>query len=310
MSYSKFNLLHSSTSIKAIALGSVLVLSACSGDDNDDEVRALEGRVDDLETRLMLSEESDSTLSDSLDAIEARIIELETDTDIEDEIETLSSLLDSLEERLDALETINESEYEITLTNASANQPLAPAALVLHYSDYRAWTIGMPASTELETLAESGNPAALLEMASDTQDAESSGALLLPGESLSVSLEGVWREDIALTAVSMPVNTNDAFSGATNWSLADLEPGDSIAALLPVYDAGTEFNSETSESVPGPAAGGEGFNAARDDIADIVARHPSVVTADDGYLESALNESHRFDQGILHVRVTRLSATE
>jgi len=139
---------------------------------------------------------------------------------------------------------------------------------VLHYEGFRAWSIGSPASVALETLAESGSPAELLALAADEQDAQSSGALLMPGDSLSMNLSAVWRDDLSLTIASMPVNTNDAFSGTTAWNIAGLDEGDSYTALLPIYDAGTEFNSEDADSVPGPAAGGEGFNAERDDVAD------------------------------------------
>lgn len=317
----RLDVLPKGTAIKALALSSVLVLTACGGDDNEAEIRELENRVDAIETRLDIAEQNDGALSASLDAIEARINQLETDIDsdidqleanldVSDEINTLNTLLDALEERLDTLEAINTTEYQVTLLNASANQPLAPAALILHYSGYRAWTLGSPASVELETLAESGSPAALIGAASEAQDAQSSGQILAPGERVSVNLSAVWRDDLAITAVSMPVNTNDAFSGTTAWPLAQLEVGESMAAFLPVYDAGTEFNSETAASIPGPAGGGEGFNEARDDIADWVTRHPGVVSSADGYLESTLDESHRFDQGLLYVRVTRLPATD
>lgn len=297
--------------IRAFGLSSVLVLAACSGgDDNDDEVRALEGRVTDIEMRLMVSEETDSSMAATLDAIEMRLADIEQALDIDGELADLAALLDELEERLAALEVINASEYEVVLTNASSNQPLAPAAVILHYEDYRAWSIGEPASLALETLAESGDPSMLLDDAEDVQSSERSGGILVPGAHTAVNVDAVWREDLSITLASMPVNTNDAFAGTTAWNIAGLEPGDSITALLPVYDAGTERNSEDASTIPGPAAGGEGFNAERDDIADYVARHPGVVTADDGYLESALDSSHRFDQGILHVRITRIAATE
>lgn len=42
------------------------------------------------------------------------------------------------------------------------------------------------------------------------------------------------------------------------------------------------------------ADGGEGFNAARSDINDIVRGDGGVVTADDGLSSSVLNQSHRF----------------
>jgi len=294
-----------------IVLGSTLVLAACGGDDNDAEVRDLQSRVTDLEARLVLAEQNDVSMGDSLSAIEERIAALETGgTATQAEIDTINDLLNALEERIDALDVINASSYQVVLTNVTHNQPLAPAAVVLHYNDYRAWSIGSPASVALETLAESGNPSMLIEAATSAQDAMSSSGLLMPGQQAMVELNAVWRDDLQLTVASMPVNTNDAFSGTTGRMIASLEPGDSYSALLPIYDAGTEFNSETAETVPGPAAGGEGFNATRDDVADYVARHQGVVTADDGYAESALDSSHRFDQGALHVRVTRLAATE
>ena len=71
------------------------------------------------------------------------------------------------------------------------------------------------------------------------------------------------------------------------------------------YDAGTENNSELSTTIPGPAAGGEGFNADRDDV-NVVAMHPGVVSKDDGLTNSVLSFSHRFDNPTLSVVITRV----
>lgn len=197
--------------------------------------------------------------------------------------------------------------YAIKLVNVTANQPLAPAAVVLHSDSNYAWEVGAPASLGLENLAESGSPDMLLGEIDYAIDSMASEGILMPGASTTIYVEGEWSDSLALTIASMPVNTNDAFSGTTAWNIAGLENGMSLSALLPIYDAGTEANTESSASIPGPAAGGEGFNAARDDIADVVARHNGVVTMDDGLSSSALNESHRFDQGAIYVTVTRMS---
>jgi hypothetical protein len=102
----------------------------------------------------------------------------------------------------------------------------------------------------------------------------------------------------------MLVNTNDAFSGFNAMDIANLEVGESISLRTGSYDAGTEKNSESMASIPGPAAGGEGYNEARDDV-DFVAMHPGVVSMDDGLMSSALTQAHRFDNPTLAITFTR-----
>ena len=57
--------------------------------------------------------------------------------------------------------------------------------------------------------------------------------------------------------------------------------------------------------IPGPAGGGEGFNANRDDEADRVSMHSGVVSQDDRLASSALTEQHRFDNPVARVRIER-----
>lgn len=85
------------------------------------------------------------------------------------------------------------------------------------------------------------------------------------------------------------------------------------------WDAGTEANTETAATMPGPAAsaaggGGEaaGYDVVRDDLADAVRLHQGVVTsanADDpsreGLSTSVLTEAHRFDFPTSRVVITR-----
>ena len=81
--------------------------------------------------------------------------------------------------------------------------------------------------------------------------------------------------------------------------------GESMITYPNIYDAGTESNDESASTVPGPAAGGEGFNLARNDR-DFSAVHGGVVTADDGLTGSALDETHRFVGPVAKVVVTRI----
>jgi len=97
---------NSAAFFKAASLVAILSLAACSGDDNDDEVRALENRASDLEARLMLAEANDASMSTSLSDIEMRLADIESALDLQGELADLSDLLDELEERLDTLENV------------------------------------------------------------------------------------------------------------------------------------------------------------------------------------------------------------
>ncbi len=193
--------------------------------------------------------------------------------------------------------------FSIELKNTTHGQPLSPPAMLIHEMGTSFWSIGDTASSGLEMLAESGSPADFI--SENTSLAELSGTeVLMPGQSASFDLDVMESSSLSFTLATMLVNTNDAFAGVTDWSIAELAMGDSKTVLAPIYDAGTEANSETAASVPGPAAGGEGFNAARSDV-DFVARHPGVVTMDDGLESSALTQAHRFDNGAVLIRITR-----
>ncbi|WP_143730916.1 spondin domain-containing protein [Microbulbifer sp. GL-2] len=196
--------------------------------------------------------------------------------------------------------------FEVTITNLTQNQPLSPVAIVAHDSTLRGWVVGQPSSAGLELLAEGGDNSEFLTGLEDSGSyTDVSGtAPLGPGATERFTLEFDEEEEVLLTIVTMLVNTNDAFSGLTQIDISSLAVGDSLQRLAPVYDAGTEFNSELVGTIPGPADGGEGFNAERDDV-DFVARHPGIVSRADGYDASALEQSHRFDQPAMLLEITR-----
>ena len=197
------------------------------------------------------------------------------------------------------------ASYNITVTNLTSNQPLSPLSAQLHSSGYRAWKIGTAASENLEILAEGGDNTALLnEQSSNVYSAVSGEGVIGPGAGGMLTIGTDVRSDMNLTLISMLVNTNDAFIGKTGVDLSGLAVGDSVKHSLPIYDAGTEGNSELEGTIPGPADGGEGFNMARDDV-DYVARHPGIVGKDHGYSESVLNSTHGFDSPAAVLTITR-----
>lgn len=202
------------------------------------------------------------------------------------------------------------ASFEVTVTNASNAQPFSPLAVILHADGFATFSIGQSASTELEMLAESGDNSTMLSMADSNADVFStaSGAgILMPGmsETINISASGDAPLDLRLTVLTMPVNTNDAFTGGNSIDLNALEAGQQIRWVGRAYDAGTEANSEAVTDIPGPAAGGEGFNAARDDRQDVVSMHAGVVTGDDGLATSILTNQHRFLNPIATFTVLR-----
>ncbi|HEC18879.1 MAG TPA: hypothetical protein ENI97_05995 [Gammaproteobacteria bacterium] len=207
----------------------------------------------------------------------------------------------------DAMAT--QAMYQVTVYNLTNGQPLTPLGVVIHGAAYSPWQLGSTASVGLETLAESGDPTAFLAEA-DANTAvmastSSSNGPFGPGASESVTLSVDHSSLLQLSVASMLANTNDAFTGVSHWEIGRLAVGESVSTMSHVFDAGTEANTESSATMPGPAAGGEGFNATRDDL-DKVTIHRGVVTADDGLTSSALDESHRWLGYAAKVVVTRM----
>ncbi len=194
--------------------------------------------------------------------------------------------------------------YSISITNLTQNQPMSPPAAILHDSSFSAWGIGTAASSAIEMLAEGGSNGALLALQSANPQFDA-GTPLAPSANISFTL--TTDDDLdRLTIAAMLVNTNDAFSGLNGMELSQISIGQTVVVDAHVYDAGTENNSELAGTIPGPADGGEGFNALNDDVTQVVTLHGGVVTSDDGYSESVLNESHRFDKPAMRISITAM----
>jgi hypothetical protein len=196
--------------------------------------------------------------------------------------------------------------YSVTLTNLTYQQPLSPLAAVLHTKSYRMYEVGCQAGAGLERLAEGGDNALLLyeaNLSTSVSAVADGGTPVPPGGSATVMLQAKWGECLSLA--SMLVNTNDAFAALSCLDVSGLAIGEKTTVNLVAYDAGTEANSETAGTVPGPAGGGEGYNAQRDDRG-FVAAHGGVVTSDDGLETSALSAAHRWDNPVAELTIERI----
>lgn len=211
--------------------------------------------------------------------------------------------------------TTDNAQFEITVTNLTNAQPLSPVAVVLHSEGYHAFVDGETASAALELLAEGGDNTQVLQEAQAAAEHIASGSTegpvppqtISPAVSLSVPADDV--DSLQLTLITMLVHTNDAFTGTNAASIAGMAVGDSRTLTAPTWDSGTEANTETRATIPGPDFGGEGFSADRDDLIDRVRFHQSVVTsesADFGLATSDLQDRHRFLNPTSRVVVTRV----
>lgn len=196
-----------------------------------------------------------------------------------------------------------EYHYQVTVTNLTNAQPLSPLALLLHENE-QLWQIGEPASEMLETLAESGDNSAVMAAGFAVASA-TNGEVLMPGMQAQLMVMTTQMTASKLSLATMLVNTNDAFSGLNALDVSGLEVGQMMMVKSHVYDAGTEVNDEMADAIPGPAAGGEGFNAARDDV-NKVAMHPGVVGGDDGLASSVLTNQHKFDNPAMAIKIMRM----
>ncbi|MCH9696244.1 MAG: spondin domain-containing protein [Gammaproteobacteria bacterium] len=202
------------------------------------------------------------------------------------------------------------ASFDVTVINLTNAQPLSPAAVIGHQDGYSVFTVGTAATAGLEQMAEGGDNTALLAEATADANvlASSSGAAPIgPAGSETITIE-VLESDVAnlrMSIATMLVNTNDAFSAVNGMSFAGMAVGDSMTLDTIAYDAGTEADSEEAIHIPGPAGGGEGFNAARDDEGDRVSMHSGVVSGEDGFASSDLTGQHRFDNPVMRVRIAR-----
>ena len=219
----------------------------------------------------------------------------------------------------------NSAVYTVQITNLTYSQPFAPAAVILHEPGFNAFEEGEPASMGIEIMAEGGDPSMVITEAMDSTDfldAQNSGGILGPrsmGEELTLVVPELDADALRLTVTTMLVNTNDGFTGLNAANVSNMAIGDSKTFMTVTWDAGTEANTETAATMPGPAAsaaggGGEaaGYDVVRDDFADAVRLHQGVVTSAnandpsrEGLSTSVLTEAHRFDFPTSRVVITR-----
>ena len=158
-------------------------------------------------------------------------------------------------------------KYEVTITNLTKGQPFSPTVIAIHKPEMNPlFTLGEPSSEGIWRIAEGGDTSVLVpELSADpdvydvqvaVEDPGNPGPYP-PGHSVSVILDsGNARGGRSLSVAGMLGSTNDAFFAINGQPLPDLPPFFkrvwTEVFYAEAYDAGTEVNSETCDTVPGP----------------------------------------------------------
>ena len=149
---------------------------------------------------------------------------------------------------------------QVTITNLTRGQTFSPPLVVVHDPGVDLFEAGMPASIELQALAEDGDAGPLMALLGGDPgvlDLQQAAAALDPGASttLTVMADPAHRH---LSIAGMLVSTNDTFFGLD--AFEGMAAGSRVELLLPAWDAGTEVNSENCAFIPGPPCGGAGVH--------------------------------------------------
>lgn len=150
-------------------------------------------------------------------------------------------------------------KYLVTITNLTKGQILTMPVVALHSESSPLFEVGKPASPGLTLLAEDGGVDVLEDELrargrSNVDNYVTGDTNIRPGKSLEILIKTKKARSVKLSLVSMLATSNDAFVSAMNIRL----PSRFKEVDLKAYDAGTEFNSESCEKVPGPPCGSHG----------------------------------------------------
>lgn len=184
--------------------------------------------------------------------------------------------------------------YRATVANLTPGQPFTPPAVAAHQPSVEVFSVGNPANTPTQEIAENGNLTPLVELIEATEPisgaAVGSSPLVPqsdPGDTgLPYAVELEFEADASatqLTFISMLVATNDGIVGLDTVDLPD-ELNESNTYYANGYDVGTEQNTELFEDIVPPAKtlilGGEpeGTTESDPEIAEdgVISPHPGI----------------------------------
>lgn len=200
--------------------------------------------------------------------------------------------------------------YQVTVRNLTNGQTLSRPAMVLHETGTSYYSMGAPASTAVEMLAESSETSGI-EALSDAAGSvfALASVTVAPGESLDTLVTATSTAQVEMSILSRMESTNDGFVAANAVSLASLvASGDSVKMYMRALDAGTEQNIEGANVGTFDATRPGGPNGISGSENNIVTLHPGVVTSVEPIPNnpSMLPQSAKFDNPVVQVVISRM----
>ena len=224
----------------------------------------------------------------------------------------------SLVASLFAAQAAHAVDFNVRITNLTNGIYFTPFLVAAHPDGTSLFTVGQPASANLQAMAEGGDISGLeadLQGLGATIAANPAGGVLAPAASTDVDLNTDGTSNVLLSIVAMLLPTNDAFAGLNSISIPT-EPGTYVYDV-PAYDSGTEANDEIlngggAPGVPGmPAdpgglAGTGGTGAAAADANPNVHIHRNALGDTDaaGGTSDLDSRVHRWLNPVIRVTVT------
>lgn len=158
---------------------------------------------------------------------------------------------------LASLPAANATDFDVTITNLTNAIYFTPFLAAAHPEGTSLFTVGQPASANLQAMAEGGDISGLeadVNGLGATVVANPAGGMLAPTGSTTFNMNTDGTSNDRLTLVAMLLPTNDAFAGL-NAVAIPTEPG-TYTFDVPAYDAGTEANDEILNGAGAPGAPG------------------------------------------------------
>ena len=146
--------------------------------------------------------------------------------------------------------------YEVTITNLTRSEVITPPVVFSHRNDFRLFSVGGTPTPGLEVVAEEGSTGDLV---AELESERAVGSVVAgegpipPGQSATLRLRARHRYP-RWSFVAMLATTNDGFVALQGQRF----PWTSRTAEAPVYDAGSEANTESCDHMPGPPCGSSG----------------------------------------------------
>ncbi len=158
--------------------------------------------------------------------------------------------------------------YEVTVTNATKRQTFSPPIVATHSTGIRLFQLTGGASPGLQLMAEDGDNSLLrseIEFNEAVYQVAAFDQPLLPGETRTLEIRAA-TGFTQLSVAGMLVVTNDSFFAVQAETPSPLdsifkngrERRGEVTVHAIAYDAGTEYNSESCDHIPGGPCGSPG----------------------------------------------------